>query len=155
MRKLKRVLGLLLVICGLASGTAVAAAPAAGASSATVVYGSNGSAGWSHPAVKPSAFYIAGDGTLFVRPLSWSSWVSSSAYGRGTRWWDTCVPNCAQGTYWKSPASITLWGVASHNGVAYFSHLTLRWTTRNGVRHKQKYMWSTLPGATIPGWNRV
>lgn len=154
MRRLRRAIGAVLVMCGLAAGTVMTAAPVASASAVPVVYGSRGGGlGWSDSAVKPGAFYWGTGGTLFVRPLSWSSWVAASAYGRGTRWWDTCKPNCAQGTYWKSPASITLWGVASHNGVSYFSHLTLRWTTRNGVRHKQRYIWSILPGATVPGWN--
>jgi hypothetical protein len=76
----------------------------------------------------------------------------TSAYGRGTRWANRCIPTCAQGTFQKSPASITLWRVRRHDHHRYFSRMTWRWTTRYGVHHKCIYRWGNPYGGTVPFW---
>jgi hypothetical protein len=99
--------------------------------------------GFASPQIRPSAIYWGSGGSLFVKGLNWHYWTNTSAYGRGTRWSNTCVPNCGAGNYIKSPASITFWRTRWHSGHRYWTRLTLRWTTRDGVRHKHVYVYDT------------
>jgi len=123
----------------------------AGASASTlpVIYGANpygAVPSWHEPKVKPPYIVFGVDAGLMVRSLSWQYWNKASAYGRGTRWYNTCVPYCAAGNYWKSPASLTMWRVRWHSGQRYFTRMTMRWTTRNGVHHKHIYSYSRAGG---------
>jgi hypothetical protein len=128
----------------------------AAASTHTVAYGTGAggtlNSGYAHPKVRPSSWWWGADGGLSVRGLSWRSWGTYSAYGRGTRWLNTCIPYCYNGSYKKAPASITLWRVRLHNGQRYFTRLTLRWTNRSG-HHKHLYVWGRYPGGTVPFWH--
>jgi hypothetical protein len=145
-----RRLRVVLAAAGLAGALALPAA--ALASGSTVMYDARSSTGWNDPLVAPGRVYISGDGSLFVGSLRWSRWTGGYAYGRGIRWRDNCIPNCAQGTYLKSPASLTMWDVLSHNGQRYFARMTLRWTTRDGVHRKHRYSYS-ISGGTVPYWH--
>ena len=131
--------------------SALAAAPA-DAVTTPVVYGFDCSTNFCHPQVRPSIQYFGAGGTLRMTNLNWRSWRASSAYARGTRAVNDCIPNCGQGTIHYYPGSITLWGIRHHNGKRYFWHETLRWTTRNGVHHKHRYVY-TRQGGTIRVWH--
>ncbi len=128
------------------------AVSAASATSAPVMYGSDGGGppGWSHGKVRPGAIYFGAGGDLFVRPLKWAKW-GSYARARGTRRQNSCVPTCSRGTFINSQASVTLWRVRTHKGHLYYSRMTLSWT-HNGS-HKVSYSYSTPPGATSPFWH--
>src|SRR5689334_7819069 len=97
-----------------------AAAPAEAATPLPVVYGFSCAKSFCDPDVKPPAQYFGSGGQLFVKGLKWSRWNHTSAFGRGTRWVNTCVPTCSAGNYRKNPASITLYDIRHHNGRAYF-----------------------------------
>jgi hypothetical protein len=90
------------------------------------------------PTVRPSLVAWGQGSGLFVKGLTWDHWTLTGAYGRGTRWANTCNPTCSAGNYIKSPASITFWRWRWHAGHRYWTRLTLRWT-RNGVHHKHVY----------------
>jgi hypothetical protein len=104
---------------------------------------------WHEPTVRPPSAAFGTDGVLWVRSLRWHYWNKASAYARGTRWADNCIPNCAQGTYKKSPASLTMWRVRWHSGQRYFTRMTMRWTTRDGVRHKRIFSYSRAGGTDL------
>ena len=91
------------------------------------------------PTVRPSLVAWGMGSGLFVKGLNWDHWTLTGAYGRGTRWANTCNPTCSAGNYIKSPASITFWRWRWHNGHRYWTRLTLRWT-RNGIHHKHVYV---------------
>jgi hypothetical protein len=114
------------------------------------MYGSNG---WHGGQVRPHAIYFGAGGSLFVRPISWRYWRQSAAYGRGTRWANNCVPDCARGAFSKLPASLMIWRVRWHNHRRYFSRMTVRWTTRDGAHHMYVYRWGILDGGTVPFWH--
>ncbi len=137
-------------------GVALAALAVTAASSSAllpVVYGFDGSSGWSHRVVKPDAIYFGAGGSLLVRDLTWASWTQNAAVGRGVRWSDSCVPTCAAGRYAKVPAEMSLSRVRQRDGVSYFSRMTLQWTV-DGKQHKSSYGWSrgAMPGAP-PFWS--
>src|SRR5215469_8751559 len=55
--------------------------------------------GFTSPHIRPSAVYWGTGGSLFIKSLNWHYWTNASAYGRGTRWSNTCDPNCGAGNY--------------------------------------------------------
>lgn len=135
-------------------GVAIAAIQVTEASSSAslpVVYGFDGSPGWSHGVVKPDAIYFGAGGNLLVRHLTWVSWTQSTAVGRGVRWSNSCVPTCATGRYAKVPAEMSLSRVRQRDGVSYFSRMTLQWTA-GGKQYKSSYDWSR-DGAPSPFWH--
>jgi hypothetical protein len=145
-----RIVATVAVLAGVGCASpAVLSPPSASASSLPVM---SGSIGWHDTYVRPQAIYFGAGGNLFVRPVHWRSWTQVSAYGQGTRWANQCIPTCAQGTYLKSPASLTMWRVRWHHHRRYFSRMTMRWTTGNGVRHLHLYRWGNPDGGTIPFW---
>jgi hypothetical protein len=125
---------------------------ASGSGPLPVAYGFDGSSGWTHGKVKPNAIYFGTGGNLLVRALRWVSWTQKAAAGRGVRWLDRCVPNCAAGGYYKVPAKMSLSRVRIKDGVRYFSRMILRWSNE-GRKYKSVYNWSPgpLPG-TPPFW---
>ena len=110
----------------------------------------NGSYGWSQGQARMPIIYI-GESDVFVRTPRWSRWSGGSASTRGELWVNTCSPTCSAGHYRTYPARVSFSRVAVHDGVKYFSWMRLRYWHD----HQRDYVlrWSTLPGATMPGWN--
>jgi hypothetical protein len=136
------------------AGSLLLAAPA-GASTVPYAYGVypyGAVNSWQEPTIRPPQIVFGTDGGLMYRSMAWGYWNNTSAWGRGTRWANTCSPTCAAGNYWKSPGTVTLWGVKWHNGHRYYTQMTLRWTTRNGVHHKVVYSYATH-GGTVRFWS--
>ncbi len=126
------------------TGAAVFAISVTAASSAQplpVAYGFDGGSGWQHGQVRPREIYFGAGGSLLVRSLTWMSWTSNSAIGRGVRWADNCRPTCATGTYQKIQAEMTLSRLRSHDGNSYFSLLTMQWFVRAKPR-LEIFRWS-------------
>ncbi len=118
-----------------------------------MAYGFDGHAGWRHGAVEPHAIYFGAGGSLLIRGLRWENWTQNAAIGRGVRWADSCVPNCAAGGYDKNPVVITLSRVRKHAGGGYFTRLLLQWTTGSKV-HKELFRWFRGIGASAaPFWS--
>lgn len=143
---------IIIVVIGvtfLAIGVTSASNPA----SLPVAFGFDGGSGWSHGKVKPHAIYFGVGGNLLVRGLSWVSWTGKAAMGRGVRWSDSCVPDCAAGTYFKVTVQMSLWRVRIRDGARYFSRMTLRWVI-DGRKYKSVYAWrpSAVIGAA-PFWS--
>jgi hypothetical protein len=59
---------------------------------------------------RPMVVIASGDGSLFVTAITWRGWGTGNATGTGTAHADNCKPNCAQGTFHRYPATITLTG---------------------------------------------
>ncbi|HWY90619.1 MAG TPA: hypothetical protein VNY31_08100 [Solirubrobacteraceae bacterium] len=60
------------------------------------------------PAYRPRELGVAGEGSFYVRNVTWTSWGPKSATGHGTAGSDDCSPDCAHGTFHYAPVSITL-----------------------------------------------
>jgi hypothetical protein len=61
------------------------------------------------PSVEPSAIVLAcGDGNASVTHLIWSSWTKTTAAATGDFTHNSCIPDCAQGTFVSTPASVRL-----------------------------------------------
>ena len=136
------------------TGSLFLAAPAS-ASTRPVMYGTYGAASgsWQGATIKPPAVYFGTDSVLSVRSLTWAYWNTTSAWGRGTRWQDNCIPNCATGIYHSHPATLTMWRVRWHHGQRYYTRMTMRWTTSAGtVHHQTVYSYSTA-GGTVLFWH--
>jgi hypothetical protein len=82
--------------------------PATGCSSSTLV----------QMKTEPSQIVNSGDGTTYVKVLTWSAWGSSTATGSGTLELNNCTPSCAAGTYTGYPATVTLSGLVSYSSSA-------------------------------------
>jgi|RhiMetdeSRZDD1v2_1073273.scaffolds.fasta_scaffold120662_3 hypothetical protein len=143
------------IATAIALGGSLQLASPASASTRPYVYGvypSSAVHSWHNPSIRPPYVNFGTDSSLEYRSMSWWHWNNTSAYGRGTRWSNTCNPTCAAGNYAKHPGSITLWRVRWHNGHRYYTRMTLRWTTRHGtVHHKVIYSYRTH-GGTVLFW---
>lgn len=110
----------------------------------TVVYGfGRHQVGWAHPEVRPSqaTFGLAGEDG--IKRIRWKEWRRSSAAGHGLHLLFT-------GTGVKDQrATIVMSVVRTHKGQRYFSHLVMRWTTKNGKHHKETLNWGFDKGV---GW---
>jgi hypothetical protein len=61
------------------------------------------------PVVRPSSIVLAcGDGNASLTGLSWSSWTATTAAATGWFTHNTCTPNCAQGSFVSTPATVRL-----------------------------------------------
>jgi len=61
------------------------------------------------PAVEPGTIVRAcGDGNALLTHLTWTSWTPSGAAGYGYFTHNTCIPDCAGGTFVSSPTSVRL-----------------------------------------------
>ncbi len=65
---------------------------------------------------EPSQLLTSGDGSMYVRGISWSGWGNATATGTGTMEIDNCSPNCAQGTFTGYPATITVSNLTAYGG---------------------------------------
>lgn len=113
-------------------------AQAATATATTVVYGFGGHCpptNWHDPLVRPARAYFSLACENGVRGIHWKSWHGSSAAGNAT----ILIFNGFGFT--PHPGTIALSDVRSHQGHPYFSHLVMRWTTRNGRHHTEVLNW--------------
>jgi hypothetical protein len=124
--------------------TLAGAAAAATATSKTVVYGFGlHQVGWAHPEVRPTSATFSLAGEDGIKRIRWHDWRRSSASGQGLHqlFTGTGVEN--------QKASIDLSRVRIHKGQRYFSHLVMRWTTKNGKHHTETLNWGFDKGV---GW---
>ena len=150
MRVAKRIRQVLVTLGLLSVTTATAATvlPAVSASATTYPVAYQYSS-WLRPTVRPGFIAIGGDGGLQYRHISWKNggWWMNSAKGYGTRFADNCIPNCALGTFIKTPATIKLSQVKLHNGRRYFSRMDVVYGHRH---HMVTYHYSSGWGYPIP-----
>ncbi len=154
MKSVLGIAGAVIVLAGLATAAVMTRSGTSGAGRALPVgYGFDGHQGWARGEVRPRTVYFGAGGSLFVRGLSWASWNPVGARGRGTRWADSCVPDCAAGSYARSAAKITLWRVRVHDGRPYFSRMTIVWP-EDGKLYRQIFRWSKGAGTSaLPFWH--
>jgi hypothetical protein len=58
---------------------------------------------------KPKQLVIScGDANNLVKSLTWSSWTSSKATGKGANAVNDCTPSCVAGHFHSYPAAVTL-----------------------------------------------
>jgi hypothetical protein len=75
---------------------------------------------------QPTQVLTSGDGSAYVRGITWSGWGSPTATGTGTMEIDDCNPNCAQGTFTGYPATITLSGLTPYaSGKQAYADMTI------------------------------
>ena len=67
-----------------------------------------GYGGSSEMKTEPTQITASGDGSAYVKNLTWSGWGSATVTGTGTLELDDCNPSCAQGTFTGYPATVTL-----------------------------------------------
>jgi hypothetical protein len=118
--KILRYLALAAAVAG--AVTAALAAGPASAAARTVVYICGMAGHWTCPAVRPAEI---GFGARYdVDGLSWPSWGTGSAHGRGHYY--------GFGSY---NATVTLYGVRVYHGQRYFS-----WIRITASHHKTRYL---------------
>ena len=85
-----------------------------------------------HESAEPHSIVVTcADGNFRIRSIRWSSWMATSATGRGIARVNTCAPNCAEGRNASYRAvTVRLWRplLCTGTGVSQFSHLTYRFT---------------------------
>ena len=130
-----------LVASALATGPAIATTPrpSAGTPQTTVLKDCQ------HPAVRPHVVLIAcGDGALFVRIRHYRYWRAGEAVGRGAVWADDCDPNCAAGTFHRTPARVRLFRPVTTSTGRVFSRLAVRYH-HDGKPGRDVYWLTTTP----------
>jgi hypothetical protein len=86
------------------------------------IYGCEG-----QPVTEPDAYTLAcADGNAGLSGLTWSTWTAASATGSGQYYQNTCVPDCAGGTFVYTPVTVTLSDpLATADGGEYFTMMTV------------------------------
>jgi serine/threonine protein kinase len=83
---------------------------------------------------EPAQIVTTGDGSGFVKGLTWSGWGTAVALGSGLLEIDNCIPNCAQGTFTGYQATVTLSGRTPYgSGAEAYANMTI-----------------TAPGSPVP-----
>lgn len=134
----------LALLVALVLASAASAAPLPGA----VADGGNPKAG-KNVLVRPKQIVYTGDGSGFLagpgkagrhpKPsnLKWSSWTKSAAQGSGANFVDDCVPDCADGSYAKSPVTIKLYRPRKLAGFEVFTRMTVHYpASASPLTHK-------------------
>jgi hypothetical protein len=80
---------------------------------------------------QPTAYTLAcADGNGGVSGLTWSIWGVNGASATGQYYENSCAPDCADGTFIYTPATVTLSDpLASQDGGEYFTSLTVSTST--------------------------
>jgi serine/threonine protein kinase len=77
-------------------------------------------------ATEPAQIVTTGDGSGYLKNLTWSGWGQPTAQGTGMLEVDNCTPNCAQGTYTGYPATVTLTGLTPYgSGSEAYANMTV------------------------------
>jgi len=75
---------------------------------------------------EPTQIFTTGDGSGYLKNLTWSGWGQPTAQGTGVLEVDNCTPNCAQGTFTGYPATVTLTGLTPYgNGNEAYANMTV------------------------------
>jgi serine/threonine protein kinase len=75
---------------------------------------------------EPAQIVTSGDGSGFVKGLTWSGWGTAVALGSGLLEIDNCIPDCAQGTFTGYPATVTLSGLTPYgSGAEAYANMTI------------------------------
>ena len=94
-----------------APSSSAPSAPASASAAAPVVYlaegGSVSGMAWHDPACTADCV-LSGDSTVSLRNMTWPTWSSTDAVGKGTEVLDDCTPNCAAGKLHPVPVTVTL-----------------------------------------------
>jgi serine/threonine protein kinase len=76
---------------------------------------------------QPVQIVNSGDGSGYLKGLTWSSWGQPTAQGTGLLEIDNCNPNCAQGTFTGYPATVTLTNLTPYgtSGFEAYADMTI------------------------------
>jgi hypothetical protein len=75
---------------------------------------------------EPAQIVTTGDGSGFLKALTWSGWGTATAQGAGLLEIDNCVPSCAQGTFTGYQATVTLSGLTPYgDGDEAYADMTI------------------------------
>jgi hypothetical protein len=93
-----------------------------------------------HGTVRPHRVFIAcGDGALFLQVRRYRTWGAKEAIGRGAVLADDCDPNCADGTFHRTPARIRFFRPVSTPAGPVFSRAAVRWHHADGKHGRDVY----------------
>lgn len=131
----------------------IAGAGTAGAASTPLVQANNG--GWSAMSYRPGHIYVGMGGAPFVRHLSWGSWAGPAATTRSgqiVQQWPCGKPiyQCPASVH---PVNVYLHDVQTHGGNPYFAKMRWSWVNSKGKARVAYWLFGTLSGGTVPGWN--
>jgi hypothetical protein len=102
----------------------------------TVVYGfGKAPYSWSNPQVRPTHAIFSLAGENGIRHIRWQDWHRASAFGHGT------ILIFSGTGFTGHHGTIDLSAVRKHHGQRYFSHLVMRWVTKNGTHHREVLNW--------------
>jgi Protein kinase domain len=104
----------------LATGPAPSAAPVVLMCGTSAITGSS-RCGQTQMVVMPASYGLSADGSGFLTGLTWQGWGQPTAVATGTLKVDNCVPTCAQGTYRRYPATVTVTGLKSAPTESYYT----------------------------------
>ena len=82
---------------------------------------------------KPKKLILGCDGSNYLKALTWTSWSSKGAAGRGVDEVNDCRPDCASGHFHPYPVSVALSRPArcAHFRPMLFRHMVLTYGTEH------------------------
>ena len=84
-------------------------------------------------------FIACGDGAVFLQVRRYRFWHHDQAVGRGAVFVDDCDPNCADGTFHRTPARIRFFRPVSTSHGTVFSRAAARWHRADGTHGRDVY----------------
>jgi hypothetical protein len=108
--------------------------------------------GWTHPSIRPSAFYFGLGGAPYFSGLRWQYWRTASAHATGTLWAinQGCAPSY-RCRYHPYPLRVLLTVVKRHGSVHYFYKMTTTFR-HNGAWHTQVAVFKPWCSTCGPLW---
>jgi hypothetical protein len=104
--------------------------------------------------VKPTRIVLAcGDGNTVANHLRWEHWTNSGAIAVGLLKQNTCVPDCADGTFHEYPATFTLSEGVPVGEQRYFTRVTIAFTRASPAHRKVEVVkdcFDNPPSSAIP-----
>ena len=98
---------------------------------------------------RPAVITAAVDGSLYVTAIIWRGWGTGDAVGTGTAHADNCKPDCARGTFYEYPATITFTGPKPWRGDMAYSRERI---SVPGIHDRVTFSVGLVPApATVPG----
>jgi hypothetical protein len=103
------------------------------------------------PEVRPSTFDLFCDGSGSFTRLRWNTWNASMATATGVLYLNSCVPDCAHGTWSHRTVDLVFWRsepVRGHPGERGYSQMTVLYPGQPVGNHNT---YTGAPPGLFPG----
>lgn len=78
------------------------------------------------PRIRPKEIvFTCADYGMLIRGAKWTNWHHATATATATYSQNNCIPDCAQGTFYSEPATVTVTRILKRKGIYTYSRLRM------------------------------